>query len=126
MTPTMIDLLSFEWEEQKEIENHAASKRREIEAKILELIKKPDSAEGTTHEEGIFYKVSTTFSLNRKLLDVEEVKKICHLLPAELFRWKPEISVSEFRKLDAEQGRILSSALTISESKPSLKIVRKG
>ena len=121
-----IDQLAFDLEAAKTHELHAKEARLAIEEKIVSLMEKKE--EGTVSTKTEFYKVSVTFGVDRKV-DAEIARSLADEMDAEryarVFRWKPEVSVSELKYLkdnNPEVFRQVSRALTAKPTKPSVKV----
>ena len=109
----------------KRAEDEAIAERRRIDKTIAELLKDPNKPEGAISEklpEG--YKVTVTYKLDRKV-DTEALTKAWDKLPLDVqaaFKWKADLSVSEFRKLDEKAQLNLSQYITTKEASPSITI----
>lgn len=86
--------------------------------------------EGTNRVDlGGGYELKLTYSYNREVdeaalqnVTAEQVKKL-KLPMDELIRWRPELSLSAYRKLNAEQQKFVDGFLDIKEGSPQLAIV---
>jgi DNA/RNA endonuclease G (NUC1) len=113
-------------ERAKRAEDIARAERVSIEQAICSQMDLP--REGTSHVEAGHWKVTVTSKLNRSL-DEAKLRAIAHQIPddvgAKVIRWKPEIVVKELRAVmeyRPDVYAILSTALTVTEAKPSVKV----
>lgn len=72
--------------------------------------------------------LKTTKKLSYKLDNAQgEVAAFCASLPDSLskalVRWKPELSIATFRKLDPHTKKQIESILSVESSKPSLELI---
>lgn len=106
----------------------AETLRREITMDAVRLKLVADK-EGAANVEfavnGVEGKLTITRKINRTL-DQTLVPGIKSLLPAELFKQKEELVVSEFRKLNENQIAVLAPALKESEGLPVVAWKKKG
>ncbi len=123
---TDLDRLAFELEMAKAKEAAAREARLAVEEKILAAMERKD--EGTVSQKTDFYKVSVTFGVDRKV-DPEIARQLADEMDAEqyarIFRWKPEVSVTELKYLrehNPEGFAQVSRAITAKPSKPSVKV----
>lgn len=73
-------------------------------------------------QHGYYFKVSEEDLDQVKAADIKKLK-----LPWEdLFKYKPELVLSEYRKLSAEQKKFVDGILDIKEASPQLEIVPKA
>lgn len=121
-----IDQLAFDLESAKAHESDAKNARLAIEEKIVALVEKKE--EGTVSKKGDYYKLSVTFGVDRKV-DPEIARQLADEMDAEqyarIFRWKPEVSVTELKYLrehNPEGFARVSRAITAKPSKPSVKV----
>lgn len=134
MTAIPVNTLSMEdltaWETAKH-ELKAAQDREMLLRKKIVGVLFPSPKEGTnsyTLPNGDV--VKAVCPLNRKP-DVALISAMANDLRATginletVFKWKPELATTEYRKLTAEQMKALDACLEISPGSPQLSIVRK-
>lgn len=120
--------LSILWVEAKEAEKQAQDKRREIEDKLLSLMGVAPF-EDTYNEEAGEYKIKLTGRFNRKidsdrLQEIANEKGLSDHLPS-LFRWKPDINMTNWKRTDESITNPLLEAITTTPGRPSFSIERK-
>ena len=108
----------------KRDEDAAVAARRALDGQIAELLKDPAKVEGTVSQKIEGYKISVTYAVSRKA-DADKLQKEWDKLPASVaaaFRWKPEVSTTEMRKLEGIDATVASSFITTTPASPSIKI----
>ena len=108
----------------KRDEDAAVAARRALDGQIAELLKDPAKVEGTVSQKIEGYKISVTFAVTRKA-DADKLQKEWDKLPASVaaaFRWKPEVSTTELRKLEGIDATVAASFITTTPASPSIKI----
>jgi hypothetical protein len=108
----------------KRAEDAAIKARREVDAQLAELLRDASKLEGSISQKLDGYKVTVTYKLDRKV-DTEALTKAWDKLPLDVqaaFKWKADLSVSEFRKLDDKAQLNLSQYITTKEASPSITI----
>ena len=108
----------------KRAEDAAVQARRDIDAQLAELLKDAQKPEGAISQKVDGYKLTITYKLDRKV-DSEELQKSWAKLPLDVqnvFKWKPELSLSEFRKLEDKAANSAARFFTTKEASPSIKI----
>ena len=108
----------------KRAEDAAIKARREVDAQLAELLRDASKLEGSIFQKLDGYKVTVTYKLDRKV-DTEALTKAWDKLPLDVqaaFKWKADLSVSEFRKLDEKAQLNLSQYITTKEASPSITI----
>lgn len=108
----------------KRAEDAAIKARREVDAQLAELLRDASKLEGSISQKLDGYKVTVTYKLDRKV-DTEALTKAWDKLPLDVqaaFKWKADLSVSEFRKLDEKAQLNLSQYITTKEASPSITI----
>lgn len=104
----------------------------------LEVLKeyfkyKQDDREGTQREElGNDYELKAVFRLNYRL-DASAVPKALYkiekhngegkFIAERLIKWKPELVISEYRKLPDKYLKIINEVLTVIPGTPSLDLI---
>jgi hypothetical protein len=108
----------------KRAEDAAIKERRDIDASIAELLKDPNKLEGSISHKADGYKVTVTYKVDRKV-DTDKLTANWAKLPLDVqaaFKWKADLSVSEFRKLEGKASLSASQYFTSKEATPSLTI----
>lgn len=108
----------------KRAEDAAVTERRRIDSSIAELLKDANKKEGSISQKVEGYKVTVTYKLDRKV-DNEKLVSEWSKLPVDVqaaFKWKADLSVSEFRKLEGKASLNASQYFTTNEASPSIKI----
>ena len=89
-----------------------------------------ENLEGTENLDlGEGYKLKCVKKLNRSFVTKEEseIEKVLDKLPDEIssriIKYKPELSVSEYKKLDDKNRKIFDKLIVTKEASPSLEIV---
>lgn len=109
----------------KRAEDAAIKARREVDAQIAELMRDVNKPEGTITQklpEG--YKVSVNYKLDRKV-DTEKLTTEWAKLSIDVqaaFKWKADLSVSEFRKLENVAQVAASQFFETKPASPSITI----
>lgn len=106
----------------KEREEAAVAHRREIDAALINAIGTLD--EGTKSEVTDDYKVSVTYKLDRKL-DTDALRQAWPAIPAaaqNAVKWKADLSVTEYRKLEQSDAGFLSQFITTKPAAPTIKV----
>lgn len=122
--------LSEAWLNAKERERQAIDDRRSVEDRLAEILELDETVEGTVNIEKGRMKVKVVNRLNHKvdadkLQDIANESGLSDYLPT-LFRWKPEINMSSWRKADEGITRVLLGAITTTPSRPSFSISLEG
>jgi hypothetical protein len=123
-----IDELAGHCQKYREIEEKAREYRKELEQKIIETMDITDDFLGTRHG-GNDYDV--TISKSEKYdVDAEHLQKLAseNNLEYAMFhisRWKAELNVNKFKNLDDDKKSILSKAITVTKTNPTIKIKLK-
>jgi hypothetical protein len=120
--------LSQMWLEYKEQERLAVELRREIEDKICKILDIKESFNGTESVDINDFKIKITGRLNTSI-DSELLQDVAaeHGLSSHLhhlFRWKPEISMKDWKACDKSITDILSKAVTTKPSRASFQITK--
>jgi hypothetical protein len=108
----------------KRAEDEAVQARRALDAQLAEFLADPSKPEGSVSQKVDGYKVTVTFKLDRKV-DSDELQKAWAKLPIDVqnvFKWKPDLSLSEFRKLEDKAANSAARFFTTKEASPSIKI----
>ena len=125
-----LENLSQAWMNAKQNEQAAIDARRAVEDQLVKLLGVDPSDEGTDTREIGLYQVKIVGRLTRKVDSdlVQEIAAEHHLsehLP-QLFRWKPEINMTAWKRADEKITRPLLGAITTTPGRPSFTIVKKG
>ena len=126
----MIDKLCQEWLDAKMHERAVISRRREIEDNLVEALRINDKSEGTKRIESSGYNIAVEFKVNRKvdgkkLIEVAAANGIGNDILQQIFRWKPEINMRDWKSADRSIILALSNAVTTSEARPSVTITKE-
>lgn len=126
----MIDKLCQEWLDAKMHERAVIARRREIEDNLVEALRINDKSEGTKRIESSGYNIAVEFKVNRKvdgkkLIEVAAVNGIGNDILQQIFRWKPEINMRDWKSADRSIILALSNAVTTSEARPSVTITKE-
>lgn len=126
----MIDKLCQEWLDAKMHERAVIARRREIEDNLVEALRINDKSEGTKRIESSGYNISVEFKVNRKvdgkkLIEVAASNGIGNDILQQIFRWKPEINMRDWKSADRSIILALSNAVTTSEARPSVTITKE-
>lgn len=119
--------LTEAWMTAKEAERLAIEARRRVEDEILNLVGLTEHHEGTeTYQTKVGHTVKIVGRLSRKV-DADKAQEIAaehglteHL--SSLFRWKPEINMTNWKRTSPEVTAILSDAVTVTPSRPSFSV----
>lgn len=126
----MIDKLCQEWLDAKTHERAVIARRREIEDNLVEALRINDKSEGTKRIESSGYNIAVEFKVNRKvdgkkLIEVAAANGIGNDVLQQIFRWKPEINMRDWKSADRSIILALSNAVTTSEARPSVTITKE-
>jgi predicted NUDIX family NTP pyrophosphohydrolase len=108
----------------KRDEDAAVAARREIDEQIAAQLRNPAKTEGTVSQKIEGYKISVTYAVTRKAA-ADKLQKEWDKLPASVaaaFRWKPEVSTTELRKLEGIDATVAASFITTTPASASIKI----
>jgi hypothetical protein len=126
----MIDKLCQEWLDAKMHERSVIARRRKIEDSLVEALRINDKSEGTKRIESSGYNIAVEFKVNRKvdgkkLIEVAAANGIGNDILQQIFRWKPEINMRDWKSADRSIILALSNAVTTSEARPSVTITKE-
>lgn len=126
----MIDKLCQEWLDAKMHERAVISRRREIEDNLVEALRINEKSEGIKRIESSGYNIAVEFKVNRKvdgkkLIEVAAANGIGNDILQQIFRWKPEINMRDWKFADRSIILALSNAVTTSEARPSVTITKE-
>jgi hypothetical protein len=108
----------------KRIEDEAIIERRAIDKAIADMLKDPAKPEGSISHRTAGCKVTVTYKIDRKV-DADKLAKAWDKLSAgaqAAFKWKPEVAVSELRKLEGPDAAAAAVFITSKEASPSITI----
>lgn len=121
--------LSIDWIAAKQAEAEAIAYRREIEDLLTKELGIQETDEGTKNFEASGYKIKVVGKMNRKV-DGDKLQEIAaeaglsdHL--GELFRWKPEINMTAWKRADNSITEVLQQAITTTPGRPSYTITQE-
>lgn len=121
--------LSIDWIAAKQAETEAIAYRREIEDLLVKELGISESEEGSKSFGPDGYKIKVTCKMNRKV-DGDRLQELAaeaglsdHL--GELFRWKPELSLTAWRRADSSITDVLSGAITTTPGRPTFNITQE-
>lgn len=110
----------------KQAEDDAIAERRRIDEQLAELLKNPEKPEGaiSTKLDDLGLKLTITYKINRSV-DAKKLQAEWGKLSAgaqAAFKWKPEVSVSELRKLEGIDATVASAYITSKPGAPGVEI----
>jgi len=110
----------------KQAEDEAIAERRRIDEQLAELLKNPEKPEGAISQklEDMGLTLTVTYKINRSV-DAKKLQAEWDKLSAgaqAAFKWKPEVSVSELRKLEGIDATVASAYITSKPGAPSVEI----
>ena len=110
----------------KQAEDAAIAERRNIDAQLAELLKDPSKPEGAVSQKlaDLGVKLTVTYKISRNV-DSKKLQAEWDKLSAgaqAAFKWKPEVSVSELRKLEGIDATVAAAYITAKPASPSIEI----
>ena len=107
-------------------EDEAIAERRRIDEQLAELLKNPEKPEGAISQklEDMGLTLTVTYKINRSV-DAKKLQAEWDKLSAgaqAAFKWKPEVSVSELRKLEGIDATVAAAYITSKPGAPSVEI----
>lgn len=110
----------------KQAEDEAIAERRRIDEQLAELLKNPNKPEGAISQklEDMGLTLTVTYKINRTV-DAKKLQAEWDKLSAgaqAAFKWKPEVSVTELRKLEGIDATVASAYITSKPGAPSVEI----
>ena len=119
--------LSEAWLTAKEAERRAIEARREIEDELIRIVGIDETHEGTLNlETKMGHTIKIVGRMTRKV-DADKVQELAaehglteHL--SSLFRWKPEINITAWKRASPEITAVLTDAVTVTPGRPSFSI----
>ena len=123
----MIDDLFSRLVAAKERERKAVEERRDIEDAITKELNVDTGVEFSKTITRGFYKMKVETRINRKvdekrLMEVAKANKIGNDILQQLFRWKPEQNMREWKAAPTVITNVLAQAVTTSAGRPSISI----
>lgn len=108
----------------KQAEDDAAAHRRKIDAAISAHLKTDDKDEGSVTQEAGSFKVTATYTLNRKANEKAVLAAWDGLTPAvqAAFKWKPSISLTGLRALTGDDLVTVSKLYSTDVGSTSIEI----
>lgn len=110
------------WVQAKEDERKAIAYRRELDQMVRSLL--PTKDEGAVTADDGNYHVTVSYKLERKV-DTSKLQADWLQIPAEAqaaFKWKADLSTTEFRKLSPELAQQLSQYITTKPASPAVSV----
>jgi hypothetical protein len=129
---TNTDTLVAEWDAADKALAAAKAREKELREQVIEALFKDAPVGTNNHELPTGETLSCVKKLNYKLeTDATMLAQgalagmIGEFLTQRLVKWKPELSVSEYKKLDDISRATIDKALTITPATPSLEMKAK-
>lgn len=122
-----INELSERWINAKADEASAIARRRALEDLLVAELAVDENVEGTINAKAGIHAIKITTRLTRKV-DGEKLQLlalengISHDVLQQLFRWKPELALREWKAAENEVRAALAGAITTSAGRPSVSI----
>jgi hypothetical protein len=91
----------------------------------------PEPVEGTNRATlGGGYDLKATHAINREVdpgtvTTMADAFRAAGMVMEDLVRWKPELSVTAYRKLNADQTKLFDQCLIIKPGSPQLEVVKE-
>lgn len=129
------DQVIVEWQESVKALASAKDNETALRAQVVERMFKDHKDEGTENVElGNGYKLKAVFKLSYSLNNKDDAtdKALTKLeksgpegafVAGRLVKWKPDLSVSEYKTLTAKQKAIIDEVLTVRPGTPSVELV---
>lgn len=125
---TKADLLT-QWQDAQDALKDAKALELELREKIVERYFKGVNDAGTYHAQVGERDVVLTKKFNYKLdqkttLAAQQAvaEKVGQVLAARVVKWKPELSLTEYKQLPDEARAIIDEVLTITPATPAIEI----
>lgn len=125
--PTDIDIAALTVEKTKRALDAAKINHNDAMEKLIDLTGVKE--EGSKTEKWNYFKTTTKAVINRNidadmLDELSEAKKIPTGLLSRLIKWKPELILSEYRKLEKKELRIVAKFVTEKPGKSTVTVER--
>lgn len=133
------DAILTAWKEAAATLATAKARESELRAQVLEVFSEeaaPGHSGTENVEVGWGYTLKIIHKLNYKLDSADDYAKVEKALDAiektqeggnviaeRLVKWKGELSISEYKKLDSRQKALIDAVLTITDATPSIELV---
>lgn len=122
----LLQVLTEQWRDLKELEKRYQDERRKVEDRILEIMELPADFEGVKKVGALNVTTRTSYQV-----DAEKLKELAseHGLEAftgELFRWKADLNLKAWKNFDESKTRPLLGAITTKQSRPSFTIKKES
>jgi hypothetical protein len=118
--------LAQAWLSAKESEKYAVDYRRQLEDRMKSLIGIAENLEGTETAKPDGYTIKVTGRIDHKI-DADMLQEVAaehglteHL--SSLFRWKPDINMTQWRNASESITKALAPAITAKPGRPSFSI----
>ena len=108
----------------KRIEDEPITERRNIDKAIADMLRDPAKPEGSISQRTEGCKVTVTFKIDRKV-DADKLTKAWDTLSTgaqAAFKWKPDVTVSELRKLSQPDAAAAAVFITSKDGSPQITI----
>lgn len=135
LTPEERDALLLRWQNAKNALELAKETELELRNEIVAGVFDPTKEEGTeTFELGNGYKIKAVKKLNytlnneddavdRALTKIEKLGAEGKFIADRLVKWKPDLSISEYRQLGDKYKKHIDEVLTVKPGTPSLTLI---
>lgn len=128
LQPSQLQLIQ-EWNEAKQQLNKWQETESTLRVQVVTELFNAETTEGTENIElAGNWKLKATKGLNYNLSNKDgALMNILATLPSlvaeNLIRWKPDLNLGIYRKLDQHTQELFRSVLTVTSSKPKLELV---
>lgn len=108
----------------KRREEEAVEERRNLDEQIASLMRDSSKAESAISQKLDGYKITCTYGISRTV-DKDKLQADWDKIPAAAqaaFRWKPEVAVSELKKLNGADAAVAAAYITAKPAAPQIKV----